>query len=140
METLEEIKSDVLSEMDRGEVAQTEKNIEQLLKDSGIIWEEWKEILGQDQDSLNIEVDFEFYSAYSKQGSELLASVLEKNDFTAHIRSKRILLLFKGYEIKVSSKREWTLDELNYEIERLGWLGRKYNCLIEGYGTLLKPE
>jgi len=49
-----------------------------------------------------------------------------------------MLLIFKGWEIKVSISDMWTLIKLKDVIEKLGLLGRKYNALIEGFGALIK--
>jgi len=136
IETLEEIKNYDFSSYDSSKIKDTKTNISGLLEGTDKIFNEWKLRKKCNEDSIDMELDFDFYSA-DKVGSESFCYVLEKNGFKTKIKTTRTMLFFKGYEIRVSKKQYWTLKTVEYEIERLGLISRKYNLLIEGYGSAI---
>ena len=132
METLEEMRQFKFDGYSRDLVDETIKTIEEFQSDIDQVWRVWLE------DGIDVlkefVVDFEFYSP-DKKGIQLFKALLEKNNHRVKINTKRLLLIFKGYELKVSINQMWTLYKLRDQIELLGLLSRKYNLSIEGYGA-----
>lgn len=135
MQELETIKEYRFDGYEPSKVQSTIETIADLTKDAEKVWNEW---INSGMDVTKpFSVDFEFYSAH-KEGAEDLAILLTENDYEVSLRSKRMLLIFKGWEVVVSLNTHWTLAKLQDMIEKIGLLGRKYNASIEGYGALIK--
>lgn len=137
MEFLKEIRNYPFEGYDDGAIAATKENIKELTRDSDIVWSSWK------KDGLDVvrefKIDFDFYSS-DKEGVSYFTRILQVNSFEVTIKPKRFLLFFKAYKVRASFNRIWTLEELNETIELIGLFARKYNILIESFGSHLKGE
>ncbi len=137
METIKEIREYNFSEHDTSKVKDTKDNILKLMEDVSEVWQEWSSYSNNNENALNLEIDFDFYSANKELSKKFLISA-ENENFKVVLKSIRTMIIFKGYEIRLSKRQPWTLQKLKEELERLGLIGRKYYCLIEGYGALVK--
>lgn len=134
MESLEEIRMFDFSGYDSASVNRSKIRIENLTNGIGEIWGEWNKSFKQDSDTLDLEIDFDFYSANEKLSKDF-SLCAKNNGFNVELKSERSMLFLKGYEIRISKRQKWTIIKLIEEIERLGLIGRKYDCLLEGYGA-----
>lgn len=132
METLEEMKQFKFDGYSRDLVDETMKTIVEFQSNVDQVWKFWLE------DGIDVlrefKIDFEFYSP-DKEGTHLFKALLEKNNYNVKVNTKRMLFIFKGYELKASLSQMWTLYKLRDHFELLGLLSRKYNLSIEGYGA-----
>lgn len=131
---MNEIRIYDFSTYDAAAVAQTKENVSKLKEDSETIWNQWVET-GINTDQI-FKIDFDFYSAH-EEGVLYFSEILQKNGFEIIIKTKRMLFFWKGYELRATLNDFWTLKKLNERIELLGLFSRKYNLIIEGYGTHL---
>ncbi len=113
----------------------TIEKIKNLQADCRLAWDEWNR---ENKDTLLIKIDYEFYTA-NKEGSQKFEEYLVEQGFTVNINSKRIMIIFKGYEIKASYEAEWSFVEFKQSLHDIGIVARQFDCLIEGYGAFT-PE
>jgi len=122
---------------DTESVKMTKENIIELTKDTDVVWDMWKESGMNENDKFK--VDFRFYSAY-EEGVQSFSAIMRSHDVEVVVNPKRLLLIFKGYEVKLTLNEHWTLAKLNEVIELIGLYARKHNVLIEGYGAHVGAE
>lgn len=93
------------------------------------MWAAWNE-MGLDTDK-EVTVLFTFYSA-KKEPSLNFTELLKKMGFEVDRKSKRTLLIYKGYEIKAEITDRWDIGLLRDKIDQIGVLGEVYETNLEG--------
>ena len=79
-----------------------------------------------------ISILFTFYSAVDKASSNFIQD-LEKKGYKTEKKSKRTLLIFKGYEITAEKTKVWTMDELKNALIEIEASANQNSTILEGY-------
>ncbi len=94
--------------------------------------EQWLQYGVNESDELS--VDFHFYSA-SKESADNLFNELSTRGHTSTMSQTRTLLIFKGWNIELQIKQQWTLSKLLNRTEELYLLGKQCGASFEGSGA-----
>lgn len=100
------------------------------------LWAVWLK-LGMDT-SQPFTVDFSFYAVNQRDADRLQARLRELGAVVEK-KSERTLIIFKGWVIKASLRRMWTLTELDAQCLSFASLATEHELRFEGCGALLQP-
>jgi hypothetical protein len=76
-------------------------------------------------------VMFSFYSAFKNESAEF-EKELQKHGYDVTRKTKRTLIIFKGYLTYAEKIQNWTLENLTSEYSKLVLLSKNYKCIHEG--------
>ncbi len=101
-----------------------------LLESVPHFWKFWNEN-GIETDKA-ISLLFTFYSAFDTESSNLVLE-LEQNGYRVEKKSKRTMIIFKGYVISAEKTKLWTQEELKHTLTELESLAIQHETALEGY-------
>ncbi|SMC29106.1 Regulator of ribonuclease activity B [Andreprevotia lacus DSM 23236] len=100
------------------------------------LWAVWLK-LGLDS-SQPFAVDFRFY-AVNQRDAERLEARLRELGAAVEKKSERTLIIFKGWVVKATLHRLWTLAELDAQCLSYTALATEHELRFEGCGALVQP-
>ena len=108
--------------------------LQEVLERNKIIWRECEQ-RGLKPGAI-FGVDFEFYATKPEEKDQIVP-LLQARGMKIDIKQTRVLIVFKGWQIKATEEAAWTLESLQKRTEEIFVEAAKIGILFEGLGMLL---
>ncbi|KAF0813474.1 hypothetical protein IGB42_01825 [Andreprevotia sp. IGB-42] len=87
---------------------------------------------------IDFPVEFHFYSADHKSADALISGLGNRGMLVTK-RTKRTLIIFKGWEVTVTISRPWTLEQLDQQCVQFATLAEQLSIDFERCGAYIRP-
>ena len=106
----------------------------QLAQDESL-WRMWNE-MGVTESTV-LAVDFSFYAANKTAAEQLAESLRAAGLRKIETRTKRTLLIFKGWEVSAVEDGTWSLQKLQDQTRTYSLLAEKLGIVYDGCGAMM---